>query len=97
MIGALYAPTMERFKSAFARALPEMPRDELNWRLLFMFGSLSYTLAATDTVQLIAGCKAQDRYDARRIEERLTAFLASGLSAALPDAARARVKKSRVT
>src|SRR5207244_2852251 len=51
LIGQLYAPTMERYKSALERALPHMPREELFWRMHFMFGTLSYTLAATDTVQ----------------------------------------------
>jgi len=83
LIGQLYAPAMERFKSAFERALPQMPRDELIWRMHFMFGTLAYTLAATDTVQLIAGCKPEDRYDARLLEARLTAFLAAGLLAPL--------------
>ena len=83
LIGQLYAPVMERFKSAFERALPQMPRDELVWRMHFMFGTLSYTLAATDTVQLIAGCKPEDRYDARLLEERLSSFLAAGLNAPL--------------
>ena len=83
LIGQLYAPTMARYKSAFERALPNMPREELVWRMHFMFGTLSYTLAATDTVQLIAGCKPEDRYDARLLEERLTAFLAAGLTAPL--------------
>ena len=55
--------------------------EELVWRMHFMFGTLAYTLAATDTVQLIAGCKPEDRYDARLLEERLTAFLAAGLHA----------------
>jgi len=83
LIGQLYAPTMERYKAALERALPHMPREELVWRMHFMFGTLSYTLAATDTVQLIAGCKPEDRYDARLLEERLTAFLAAGLTAPL--------------
>jgi AcrR family transcriptional regulator len=87
LIGQLYAPAMERFKSAFERALPQMPRDELIWRMHFMFGTLAYTLAATDTVQLIAGCKPEDRYDARLLEARLTAFLAAGLLAPLHDSA----------
>jgi len=86
LIGQLYAPAMERFKNAFERALPQMPRDELVWRIHFMFGTLAYTLAATDTVQLIAGCKPEDRYDARLLEARLTAFLAAGLLAPLHDA-----------
>jgi len=84
LIGQLHAPAMERFKAAFARALPEIPRDELVWRMHFMFGTLSYTLAATDTVQLIAGCKPEDRYDAQLLEARLVAFLAAGLLAPLP-------------
>ena len=83
LIGQLYAPAMERFKAAFGRALPQMPSEELVWRMHFMFGTLAYTLAATDTVQLIAGCKPEDRYDARLLEERLTAFLVAGLIAPL--------------
>src|SRR5262245_5743630 len=83
LIGQLYAGTMERYKMALERAFPQMPRDELVWRIHFMFGTLSYTLAATDTVQLIAGCKPEDRYDARLLEDRLTAFLSAGLNAPL--------------
>jgi AcrR family transcriptional regulator len=88
LIGQLYAPAMERYKAAFERALPQMPRDELVWRMHFMFGTLSYTLAATDAVQLIAGCKPEDRHDARLLEDRLTAFLAAGLTAPLANAVR---------
>jgi AcrR family transcriptional regulator len=83
LIGQLYSGAMARYKAAFERALPQMPRDELIWRLHFMFGTLGYTLAATDTVQLIAGCKPGDRHDARLLEERLSAFLAAGLTAPL--------------
>jgi AcrR family transcriptional regulator len=83
LIGRMYAPAMERYKRALERALPQMPADDLVWRMHFMFGTLAYTLAATDTVQLIAGCKPEDRYDARLLEERLTAFLAAGLHAPL--------------
>jgi AcrR family transcriptional regulator len=83
LIGQMYAPAMERYKAALQRALPQMPADELVWRMHFMFGTLAYTLAATDTVQLIAGCKPEDRYDAHLLEDRLTAFLAAGLHAPL--------------
>jgi len=85
LIGQLYAPAMSRYKSAFERALPELPKEELIWRMHFMFGTLAYTLAATDTVHLIAGCKPEDRHDARLLEERLTAFLRAGLVAPLPN------------
>lgn len=81
LIGQLYAPVMARFKDAFIEAMPELPREELIWRMHFMFGTLSYTLAATDTVQLIAGCKPEDRYNAHLLEERLATFLGAGLLA----------------
>jgi AcrR family transcriptional regulator len=86
LIGQMYAPTIERYKAALERALPQMPREELVWRMHFMFGTLSYTLAATDAVQLIAGAKPEDRHDARLLEDRLTAFLAAGLAAPLKTA-----------
>ena len=70
------------------RFTPQMAREELVWRMHFMFGTLAYTLAATDTVQLIAGCKPEDRHDAKLLEDRLTAFLAAGLTAPLKNAVR---------
>ncbi len=92
LIGQMYAPAMERFKAAFSKALPELPKDELVWRMHFMFGTLAYTLAATDTVQLIAGAKPEDRYDARVLQGRLTAFMSAGLLA--PLAGSIHVKKA---
>lgn len=83
LIGQMHAPVMDRYKSALERSLPHMPCEELVWRMHFMFGTLAYTLAATDTVQLIAGCKPEDRYDARLLEDRLAAFLNAGLNAPL--------------
>jgi AcrR family transcriptional regulator len=91
LIGRMYAPAMERFKAAFVRALPELPKDELVWRMHFMFGTLAYTLAATDTVQLIAGAKPEDRYDARVLEDRLVAFLSAGLLAPMPGAQHVKI------
>ncbi|MGQ0547699.1 MAG: TetR/AcrR family transcriptional regulator [Betaproteobacteria bacterium] len=88
LIGQMYAPTMARYKAALERALPQMPKEELVWRMHFMFGTLAYTLAATDTVQLIAGCKPEDRYDAELLEERLSAFLLAGLMAPLKSSMR---------
>jgi hypothetical protein len=86
LIGQLYAPVTARYRAALERALPNMPRDEVVWRMHFMFGTLSYTLAATDAVQLIAGFKPEDRHDARLLEDRLTAFLCAGLTAPLKSA-----------
>lgn len=94
LIGRMYAVTMERFKAAFARALPDLPSGELFWRMHFMFGTLSYTLAATDTVQLIAGFKPEDRHNSRALQDRLVQFLMAGLLAPLPGSSSSRVRKA---
>jgi AcrR family transcriptional regulator len=53
-LSAQYATMIARFKAAFARALPQLPAKELSWRLHFIMGALSYTLAGTDALKLIA-------------------------------------------
>ena len=53
-----YATMIERFKSAFGRALPELPKKELSWRLHFIMGALSYTLAGTDALAPHRGAHA---------------------------------------
>src|SRR5437899_3942533 len=49
-----YAVMISRFKAAFGRALPQLPKKELVWRLHFVMGALSFTLAGTDALKLIA-------------------------------------------
>src|ERR1700694_3111418 len=39
-----YVVMISRFKAAFGRALPQLPKKELTWRLHFVMGALSYTL-----------------------------------------------------
>ncbi len=88
-----YAPTMARFKDAFARALPGIERQELSWRLHFTMGALAYTLAGADAWKLIgklnpaaAGQAAGSRaHDDERLLRRLAPFLVAGLQAPLPD------------
>ena len=46
-----YATMIARFKAAFGRALPDLPAKELSWRLHFIMGALSYTLAGTDALR----------------------------------------------
>jgi AcrR family transcriptional regulator len=80
-----YAPTIERFKEAFAEALPEIPRRELIWRLHFLMGALAYTLAGADTWRLIAALSAAEKPTDELLLRRLAPFLIAGLRAPLPD------------
>src|SRR6188472_3483045 len=79
-----YAEMIARFKAAFGRALPHMPRKELSWRLHFIMGALSYTLAGTDALKLIAELNPRDSTNDELLLRRLAPFLLAGLTAPLP-------------
>ena len=80
-----YAPMIARFKAAFARALPHLPRRELSWRLHFIMGALSYTLAGTDALKLIAELNPHETDNDEALLRRLAPFLIAGLKAPMPD------------
>jgi AcrR family transcriptional regulator len=80
-----YAVMIARFKAAFGRALPELPRRELSWRLHFIMGALSYTLAGTDALKLIAELSPHEAGNDEMLLHRLAPFLLAGLQSPLPD------------
>ena len=80
-----YAPMIARFKAAFGRALPHLPKKELSWRLHFIMGALSYTLAGTDALKLIAELNPKETTNDEVLLRRLAPFLLAGLKAPLPD------------
>jgi AcrR family transcriptional regulator len=80
-----YAGMIGRYKEAFLRALPHLSRQELTWRLHFVMGALSYTLAGTDALKLFAQVTSADNDEL--LLQRLAPFLVAGLKApALTDA-----------
>ena len=80
-----YAQMIARFKTAFGRALPHLPKKELSWRLHFIMGALSYTLAGTDVLKLIAELNPKETSNDEILLRRLAPFLLAGLKAPLPD------------
>ena len=80
-----YATMIARFKAAFGRALPDLPKRELSWRLHFIMGALSYTLAGTDALKIIAELNPLDTDNDEILLRRLAPFLLAGLTAPLPD------------
>ena len=87
-----YAEVLERYKHALFRALPDVPKAEIVWRLHFMLGAMSYAIAGTDILQVITGLEISDisgkdegtKSEARMLSERLMPFLLGGLRAPLP-------------
>jgi AcrR family transcriptional regulator len=72
LLPAQYREVVLRFKAA------------LVWRMHFMFGAMSYSMAGNDALQLIATCNVEGADDAEAIIARLIPFLTAGLQAPLP-------------
>ena len=82
-----YATVMDRYKEAFFKALPDVPKAEIVWRFHFMLGATSYAITGTDALRLVTDWQieeadAVDRID--RLVPRLMSFLMGGLRAPLP-------------
>jgi AcrR family transcriptional regulator len=80
-LSARYAEMIGRYKEAFLRALPHLSRQELTWRLHFVMGALSYTLAGTDALKLFSQVTLTDRDNDELLLQRLAPFLVAGLKA----------------
>ena len=78
-------PSWTRFKAAFGRALPHLPKKELSWRLHFIMGALSYTLAGTDALKIISELNPLETDNDEILLRRLAPFLLAGLKAPLPE------------
>jgi len=79
-LSAQYAGMIGRYKEAFGKALPHLSRQELTWRLHFVMGALSYTLAGTDALKLFAEATSTTNND-ELLLQRLAPFLVAGLKA----------------
>jgi AcrR family transcriptional regulator len=79
-----YNEMIGRFRTAFAHALPHIPREELSWRLHFVMGALSYTLAGTDVLKVIGQYHPDETTNDELLLKRLAPFLAAGLRAPSP-------------
>jgi AcrR family transcriptional regulator len=85
-LSSQYAEMIARFRAAFGRALPHLPREEVSWRLHFVMGALSYTLAGTDALKMIAQFHPEEVHNDELLLKRLAPFLAAGLRAPMVEA-----------
>jgi len=77
----LYDEVKNRYRSALAKALPDLSQEELSWRVHFVIGTIAFTLAGTDALEMIESCRYCDPGDIEGIIQRLLPFLKGGLSA----------------
>jgi len=69
-----------RFFPVLSRILPDLPADELAWRLHFAIGALAHTMAASKMLELMSGGRCHIA-DPERTLARLKSFIAAGLTA----------------
>jgi AcrR family transcriptional regulator len=69
-----------RFAGAFHRALPELDKTDVFWRMLFMIGAMAHSLAMGDHLPKVSSgmCEPQDTAGILR---RIVPFLAAGFRA----------------
>ena len=85
-LSAQYAGMIARYKDAFLKALPHLTRQELTWRLHFVMGALSYTLAGTDALKIIETlAPGSEKSNDELLLRRLAPFLLAGLQSPVPD------------
>jgi AcrR family transcriptional regulator len=77
----------QRFLAAFARALPELPEEELYWRLHFTFGAMAHTIGASHLLRLMSGgtCELSDVPSTMK---RLETYMTAGLQAPVEEIAK---------
>ena len=73
-----FQATAQRFVSALRRAVPELPQEELMWRVHFMVGAMAHTMHQKPIFPEISG----DATDLEPRMKRLVTFLGAGLRAA---------------
>jgi AcrR family transcriptional regulator len=70
----------QRFLEALARALPQLPHDELGWRVHFVIGAMAHTFRGTAVTEAVTEGFWHPS-EAHPMLERLIKFLAAGLRA----------------
>jgi AcrR family transcriptional regulator len=69
----------QRFVPALARALPDLPREELFWRMHFAIGAMAHTLAASQMLSLMSKGRC-DITDVEGTLARLKSFTIGGIT-----------------
>jgi AcrR family transcriptional regulator len=75
-----HGATLERFRAALARALPDLPEEQLFARFHFALGALAYTLGSEASSHLALGRRRRP-VSGREVLRELMPFLVAGFAA----------------
>ncbi|WP_374590066.1 TetR/AcrR family transcriptional regulator [Aquabacterium sp.] len=82
-----YTSSLGRFFDAFQQTLPQLPRQELGFRLHFAMGAVAGVLASSNTNRLVHDFTRGQSDDEAVVIGRLAALMVAALNAPLPDPA----------
>ena len=80
MLRRQFGPVLERFAAAFARALPDLPKPVLLWRITFSVGATAHIMCDPARLKEFSGGVC-DTSDSTEVIRQLTRFLTAGLQA----------------
>ena len=75
-----YKRVLERYHAALCRVLPEVPPEDVRWRLQFLVGALTYPVAERQLVELVSG-ESMSPDNVSQVVRRLLPFVAAGFRA----------------
>lgn len=78
VLHSIFETIIERFTTAFSRALPELDREEIVWRIHCMVGVMSFTMIIGKDDDVLMHSYI-DLRDSETVIKRLTAFTAAGM------------------
>jgi|SRR6185503_8118872 len=79
IIATHFRPVLERFATAIRRALPEMPPEELMWRVHFATGVVAQALRGTRAMEMFG--VLHEASNSELVLDRLVTFLSAGFRA----------------
>jgi hypothetical protein len=87
-----FGPLLNRFVDALAEALPASPREELQWRMFFVVGAMTQTMAWGPIMAKFIDGKP-NLADVEALTARLVRFGAAGMRAPASDLPNTRVNQ----
>jgi hypothetical protein len=88
LLSKAFDQSSRRYVEAIGKALPNIPRAEIEWRFHFMLGVMFYTMANSGRIQAITGGRC-DPGDVNLAIQHMIPYLAAGFRCApVPDNSR---------
>jgi AcrR family transcriptional regulator len=81
ILSKAFDQSSRQFIDALVKALPNMPRAEVEWRFHFMLGAMFYTMADSGRIQALTNGRV-DPGDVKRALHHMIPFLAAGFRSA---------------